>query len=72
MDYDFEQLVETFTYLDRLRATGLVNMFDSSSYVAQDLGHDKATARELVAMWMKSYDGKSSAEDRATSFGETV
>lgn len=72
MDYDFEQLVETFTYLDSLRETGLVNMFGASSYVAQDLGHDKATARSLVAMWMKSYDGETSVEDRALSFGETV
>lgn len=68
MDYNFEQLVETFTYLDRLRETGLVNMFGASSYVAQDLDYSKADARELVALWMKSYDGETSVEDRALSF----
>jgi aryl-alcohol dehydrogenase-like predicted oxidoreductase len=72
MDYDFEQLVEAFEYLDDLRESGAVNMFGASSYVAEDLGHDKRTARDLVSAWMKSYDGKTSAEDRAASFGETV
>jgi len=68
MDYDFEQLVETFEYLDSLRDSGAVNMFGAASYVAEDLGHDKATARSLVAMWMKSYDVEKSVEDRALSF----
>jgi aryl-alcohol dehydrogenase-like predicted oxidoreductase len=67
MDYDFDQLVEAFAYLDRLRETGLVNMFGSSNYVANDLGHDTATARSLVAMWMKSYDADKSVADRATA-----
>jgi aryl-alcohol dehydrogenase-like predicted oxidoreductase len=68
MDYNFEQLVETFEYLDSLRESGAVNMFGAASYVAKDLGHDKATARSLVAMWMKSYDVEKSVEDRALSF----
>jgi hypothetical protein len=72
MDYDFEQLVEAFEYLDNLRESGAVNMFGAASYVAQELGHDKATSRELLSMWMKSFDPEVTAEDRARSFGETV
>jgi len=68
MNYDFEQLVEAFEYLDSLRESGAVNMFGASSYVAEDLGHDKRTARDLVSMWMKSYDVDKSVEDRALSF----
>ncbi len=68
MDYDFDQLVEAFAYLDDLRESGAVNMFGASKYVAQDLCHDNTTARSLVSMWMKSYDGDSSVEDRAMSF----
>ncbi len=68
MDYDFDQLVEAFAYLDDLRDSGAVNMFGASKYVAEDLGHEKSTARSLVTMWMKSYDGASSVEARAMSF----
>jgi hypothetical protein len=64
MDYDFDQLVEAFAYLDDLRESGAVNMFGAATYVAEDLGHDKRTARDLVSMWMRSYDGDSSVEDR--------
>lgn len=72
MDYDFEQLVEVFAYLDCLRESGAVNMFGAATYVAEDLGHDRATSRELVSLWMKSYDRETPVEDRARSFGETV
>jgi N-acetylglucosamine kinase-like BadF-type ATPase len=68
MEYDFEQFVEAFEFLDALRESGETNMFGASSYVISDLGHDRATARNLVSAWMKSYDGVSSVEDRAKSF----
>lgn len=71
MVFDFDQLIEGFTYLDRLRETGLVNMFGASNYVVNDLGHDKAAARSLVTMWMKSYDADKSVEDRALAFETT-
>lgn len=68
MEYDFEQFVEAFEYLDSLRESGAVNMFGASTYVAEDLGHDKATSRSLVSMWMKSFNKDVSVEDRARSF----
>ena len=68
MEYDFEQFVEAFEFLDDLRESGAVNMFGATTYVVDDLGHDKKTARNLVTAWMKSYDGVSSVEDRAKSF----
>lgn len=68
MEYDFEQFVEAFEFLDELRESGAVNMFGASSYVVSELGHDSKTARNLVTAWMKSYDGETSVEDRAKSF----
>ena len=68
MEYDFEQFAEAFEFLDELRESGQVNMFGATSYVVNELGHDKATARNLVTAWMKSYDGVSTPEDRAKSF----
>jgi hypothetical protein len=68
MEYDFEQFVEAFEFLDDLRESGETNMFGASSYVMGQLGHDRTTARNLVSAWMKSYDGETSAEDRAKSF----
>ena len=72
MKYDYEQDADAFAFLDTLREFGSVNMFGAATYVAEELGHDKATSRELVSMWMKSFDGEVTAEDRARSFGETV
>lgn len=72
MKYDFEQVADAFAFLDTLREFGSVNMFGAATYVAEELGHDKATSRELVSMWMKSFDSEVTAEDRARSFGETV
>jgi hypothetical protein len=68
MEYDFDQFVEAFEFLDELRESGETNMFGASSYVVSELGHDKTTARNLVTAWMKSFDGISSVEDRAKTF----
>ena len=72
MTYDFEQVADAFAFLDTLRQFGAVNMFGAATYVAEDLGHDRKTARDLVSMWMKSFDPEVTAEDRARSFGEKV
>jgi hypothetical protein len=72
MAYDFEQVADAFAFLDTLREFGEVNMFGAATYVAEDLGHDKRTARDLVSMWMKSFDPEVTAEDRARLFGEKV
>jgi|LauGreDrversion4_2_1035121.scaffolds.fasta_scaffold3298350_1 hypothetical protein len=72
MAYDFEQVADAFAWLDTLREFGQVNMFGATEHVAIHLGHDRKTARDLVSMWMKSFDPEVTAEDRARSFGETV
>ena len=72
MTYDFEQVADAFAFLDTLREFGEVNMFGAAEHVAINLDHDRKTARDLVSMWMKSFDPEVTAEDRARSFGEKV
>jgi hypothetical protein len=72
MAYDFEQVADAFAFLDTLRQFGGVNMFGAAPYLAEELGYDKATSRELLSMWMNSFDPDVTAEDRARSFGEKV
>ena len=65
MTYDFDQVADAFAFLDTLREFGSVNMFGAATYVAEELGHDRATSRELVSMWMQSFDSEVTAEVRA-------
>lgn len=65
MTYDFDQVADAFAFLDTLREFGNVNMFGAATYVAEELGHDRATSRELVSMWMQSFDSEVTAEVRA-------
>lgn len=65
MEYNFEQLVEAFEFLDDLRDSGVTNMFGASAHLQNDLGYNKNTARDIASVWMGTYDGVSSAKDRA-------
>lgn len=67
MDYTLEQLVEAFEYLDEVRESGNINMFDSSRYVAANLRHDIKTARSIVSLWMQTYNDELSITDRANN-----
>lgn len=64
MEYNFDQLVESFEFLDDLRESGVTNMFGASVHLQNDLGYDKNTARNIASAWMGTYDGVSSAKDR--------
>lgn len=70
MDYDYDQLVEAFEYLDDLRASGATNMFGAGPYVQRDLGHDRRTSMKLVQYWMETFS-EESASDRAKSLEGT-
>jgi hypothetical protein len=72
MKYDFEQVADAFAFLDTLREFGIVNMFGAAQNLVEELGYDKREARDLLSMWMESFDPEVTAENRARSFGETV
>ena len=42
-------------YLDRLRDSGVTNMFGAAPYVQNEFGVDKYEARKIVGEWMRTY-----------------
>ena len=44
---------EEFTFLNRLRESGTVNMFGASPYVEEEFDVDRNTAKEIVGEWMR-------------------
>lgn len=67
MEYDVDQLTEAFEYLDDLRESGATNMFGAPAYVTRDLAFSKRDAMELTSLWMKTFDGETSVDDRVNS-----
>lgn len=59
------ELAEYFEYLDDLRESGETNMFGAGNYLREDYGLDRREAGAVLSAWMKTFDGSSSAEDRA-------
>lgn len=59
--------VTYFKFLDDLRASGQTNMYGAAPYLAGRFNLDKNDARSILGEWMRTFDGKSSAEDRAES-----
>ena len=51
---DLEDLV--FPYLDRLRESGIVNMFGAGPYVEDEFGCNSRSAKELLIKWMSTFD----------------
>jgi hypothetical protein len=58
-------LARQFTFLDQLRESGDTNMYGSAPYVMDAFGVNRDKASKIVRDWMRSFDGKSSAEERA-------
>ena len=44
---------EEFTYLNRLRESGEVNMFGAAPYVEMEFGVNRREARTIVSDWMQ-------------------
>lgn len=45
-------------FLDELRDSGATNMFVAASYLVDEFGVDKRTAREILAYWMKTFEAR--------------
>ena len=41
-------------YLDNLRATGAINMFEAPKYLMQEFGLDQREANTIFIAWMRS------------------
>lgn len=61
-----------FKFLDELRESGDTNMFGAAQYLAPEFALDKKEARRILTAWMKTFDGKSSAEERCQRAQEAI
>lgn len=42
-------------YLEKLRRTGIVNMFGAAPYLMNDFGLSHSEARKVLTDWMRNY-----------------
>ena len=47
---------QVFLYLDRLRESGIVNMFGAGPYVEDEFGLGRREAKDLLIEWMETFD----------------
>jgi len=53
MDEEHKQYI--FAYLDMVRQTGAINMFEGARVIQDEFGLDRRTSRELLMQWMKEF-----------------
>lgn len=47
-----------FDYLDKLRESGITNMFGATPYLMQAFDLSKKDARKVLAEWMKTFSDR--------------
>lgn len=47
---------EAMQYLNRLRDSGVTNMFGAAPYVEQEFGLDRVEARRILTLWMNNFN----------------
>jgi len=53
MTEEFKQIL--FAFLDMVRESGAVNMFEGARLIQDEFGLDRRTSREVLIEWMKNY-----------------
>ena len=46
---------ETFTYLDELKDSGVVNMFGATDHIINRFGYTREQSKQLLAEWMGAF-----------------
>jgi hypothetical protein len=46
---------EQLEFLDKLRESGVTNMFGASPYLEREFGLDRSTARSVLSNWMETF-----------------
>ena len=54
---------EVFLYLDELRQSGETNMFGAAPYLVERFEMSKEEARDMLSLWMKSYNKNDEYEE---------
>ena len=58
-----EQLTKYFAYLDKLRSSGVTNMFGASAFVQKIFACGGKEADEVIGLWMETF-GKGKLSER--------
>ena len=53
-----EEYREEFIFLEKLRRSGVVNMFGARPYLIAEFGMNKLQARYILDLWFRNYDEK--------------
>lgn len=65
-----EEWKEFFEYLDDLRISGIVNMYAATPYIEEEFDVKMPVAREILTLWMETFDSTKSFEERLKNFRE--
>jgi hypothetical protein len=60
-----EDLTKHFHFLDKLRESGVTNMFGARPMLAEAFGLDEKLSKTVHQAWMQHFDGETTAEERA-------
>lgn len=50
-----EEELKYFDWLEKLRQSGVTNMFGAAPYLVKAFTLDQKTARKILAKWMRNY-----------------
>ena len=50
-----EDLAEYFDFLEKLRESGVTNMFGAVPYLIDEFAIDKSEALDILGKWMETY-----------------
>lgn len=71
VDFDGDNLTESFQYLDVLRESGVTNMYGAGPYLAEEFTPDGRKASRIVQASMETFSHEVSAADWAKKFHES-
>ena len=54
---------EVFLYLEAVRESGKINMFEASTFIQEEFECSKSMSRRYLSSWMKSYKGGNNDND---------
>lgn len=68
MDQKTTPKPEHFEYLDRLRKSGVTNMYGAGAYLQRQFGIERATASKILSAWMETFQDGVAAETRIANW----
>ena len=57
-----KNIPKEWIYLEKLRRSGITNMFGAGPYLEDEFGISKTEARKILLDWMKSYNSDDYAQ----------